>query len=246
MKRTLLGTSLWIDQKKSQAFNLDTILLADFIKIPYRTKQIADFGTGAGALMLYLSQKTQASIFGLEVQEERALWAKNNIMLNHLEDRLSVFHQDVRCHTLTQLDMVVSNPPFFKVTDQKNFNEDLEETIARHEVLLDLDSLIQAAKRALKFGGQFYMIHRPDRFAEICLTLKKHQFEIKRVRFVHPYLDEQANHVLIHAIKNGQSGLVLEPPLIIYEKPHVLTQEIEEIYGGRSYVTQSIKPKRKT
>jgi tRNA1Val (adenine37-N6)-methyltransferase len=89
-KRTLLGTNLWIEQTTRHAFNLDTILLADFIKVPYRSKLILDLGTGAGAIMLYLSQKTKAKIIGVEIQESRYLQASTILEINHLEHQLSV------------------------------------------------------------------------------------------------------------------------------------------------------------
>lgn len=238
MLRTLLGTKLWIEQKSRQAFNLDTILLADFVKVPAKSRTVADFGTGAGAIMLYLSQKTQAKIIGIEVQEERYLQAKNNIELNHLEGQLSCILEDVRKLDLKDLDVVVSNPPFFKVTENGNLNETEDDRIARHEVMLTLSELIASAAKVLKFGGHFFMIHRPDRFSEIVDEMKKNQMEIKRIRFVHPYLKSNPNHVLIEAIKNGQPGMKVEPPLILYYEKHVLTNELVDIYGGKSYVAK--------
>ncbi len=241
MLRTLLGTDLWIEQKSRQAFNLDTILLADFIKIPARSKVVADFGTGAGALILYMSKKTKAKIIGLEIQEDRYLQAVHNIELNNLTDQLSCKHQDVRSTDLKDLDVVISNPPFFKITENGNVNESEGDRIARHEVMLTLNELIESASRTLKFGGHFFMIHRPDRFAEIVEVMNRFAFEIKRIRFVHPYLNANPNHVLIEAIKNGQQGMKVEPPLILYYEKHVLTNEVVDIYGGKSYVTKRIK-----
>ena len=237
MLRTLLGSQLMIEQKGRQAFNLDTILLADFVKVPAKSKVLMDFGTGAGALLLYMSEKTKASIIGVEIQEDRYHQAVRNIKLNHLESQVSVIHQDVKKLEMKNIDCVITNPPFFKVTETSNTNESEEDTIARHEVMLTLDELILSASKCLKFGGHFYMIHRPDRFAEIISVMNKYQLEAKRIRFVHPYLDSQANHVLIHAIKNGQPGITLEKPLILYIEKHILTKEMVDIYGGRKHVT---------
>jgi tRNA1(Val) A37 N6-methylase TrmN6 len=230
-----------IEQNSKQAFNLDTILLAHFVKIPAKSKLVLDIGTGAGALMLYLSQKTRAKIIGVEIQEERFLQASSNIVLNHLEKQCSAVLSNIKTYENKNFDCIVSNPPFFKVNEKSNLNEDLEDTIARHEVELNLDELAKHASRLLKFGGKFFMIHRPDRFAEIIDVFHQYQLEIKRIRFVHPYIDEQANHVLIEAMKNGNPGVVLEPPLILYYEKHILTKELVEIYGGNTHVTKSIK-----
>jgi tRNA1(Val) A37 N6-methylase TrmN6 len=232
MLRTLLGTDLWIEQQSRQAFNLDTILLSYFTKIPVKSNVVLDIGTGAGPLILYLSQKTKAKIIGIEIQEERYLQALKNIKLNHLEDRLSCIHQDVKHVHMKDVDVIVSNPPFFKVTETSNLSENEEDTIARHEVMLTLEELITWVSKTLKYGGYFSMIHRPDRFGEIILLLEKYQLIPKRVRFVHPYLDHPAKHVLIEAMKQGSPGLVVEKPLILYIEKHVLTKEMTDIYGG--------------
>ncbi|MBU1093755.1 MAG: methyltransferase [Firmicutes bacterium] len=238
MLRTVLGTDLWIDQKSRHAFNLDTVLLADFVKVPARTKTLYDFGTGAGALILYMSKKTKAKIIGIEVQEERFKQAIHNIEINHLEQQLSCLHQDIRKAEIMDADVIISNPPFFKVSEHTSVNDNEEETIARHEVMLTLLELVEAAAKSLKFGGHFFMIHRPDRLAEIVDVFNKHHLEIKRVRFVHPYLNANPNHVLIEAIKNGQPGMKVESPLILYEDKHILTKELVDIYGGKKYATQ--------
>jgi tRNA1(Val) A37 N6-methylase TrmN6 len=237
MLRTLLGTNLWIEQNSRQAFNLDTILLANFSKVPAKSKTVVDIGTGAGALMLYLSQKTRAKIIGIEIQETRHQQAIKNIAINHLESRLSCVLSDIKDVQLKDVDYIVSNPPFFKVSEKANLNESEEEQIARHEIKLNLDDLAKHASRILKFGGRFSMIHRPDRFAEITQVFNQYQLEIKRIRFVHPYLTEEPNHVLIEAMKNGNPGMTVEPPLILYIEKHILTKEMIEIYGGIEHVT---------
>lgn len=233
MLRTLLGTDLWIDQKSSQAFNLDTVLLAHFIKVPAKSKIVLDLGTGAGALMLYLSTKTKAKIIGVEVQEDRYLQALKNVELNHLQNQLFCLNQDIKTLKMKNVDCIVSNPPFFKVTETSNINDNDDETIARHEVLINLEELVSTVSKTLKFAGHFFMIHRPNRFAELVSIMQKYQLEIKRVRFVHPYIDHKANHVLIHAIKNGQPESIIEAPLVLYKEKHIFTDEMNKINGGK-------------
>lgn len=237
MERVLLGTNLWIEQSASQAFNLDTILLANFVKIPVKSKTVLEIGAGAGALLLYLSKKTQAKIIGVEIQEQRYLQAVKNIKRNNLDNRVSCINKDIKAVNYENIDCIVSNPPFFKVNKESKLNKDQEDTIARHEVMLSLHELVLVVTKFLKFGGHFFMIHRPDRFAEIIEVFAKHKLVVKRIQFVHPYLEQKANHVLIEAIKNGQPGTVLEPPLIIYEAKHVLTKKMIDIYGGNTNVT---------
>ncbi|MBN2267955.1 MAG: methyltransferase [Acholeplasmataceae bacterium] len=237
MLRTLIGTDLWIEQTESQAFNLDTILLANFAKIPYRTKHILDIGTGVGGLMLYLSRKTKSKITGIEIQENRYLQAVRNIEINHLESQLSCVLSDVRELKFKDVDYIISNPPFFRVDEESHLSTTEEDMVARHEIKLTLEELIQKASSFLKNGGYMSLIHRPDRFEEVVKIMGNNQMVIKRIRFVHPYLHKQANHVLIEAMKNGNPGLVVEPPLILYHDKHIMTKELIQIYGGGKDVT---------
>jgi len=237
MPRKLLGTNLLIEQSKSDAFNLDTILLGSFINIPLKAKLVMDFGTGAGGLMLFLSEKTKAKIIGVEVQEDRYNQALENIKLNNLSDQVSVILKDINDLDYKNVDYIISNPPFFKVDEKSILNEEDDIKIARHELLLTLEDLIKVASKTLKDNGYFVLIHRPNRFTEILEYFNKYKLEPKEIRFIHPYQNSDANHVLISASKNGKKGLKVLKPLIIYKDKHQLTDEMIKIYGGNINVT---------
>jgi len=239
MLRTLIGTDLWIEQTESQAFNLDTILLASFAKIPYRTKQILDIGTGVGGLMLYLSQKTNAKITGIEIQANRYEQALKNIQINHLETQLSCVLSDVRALKYKDVDYIITNPPFFKVDEDSHLSMTKEDLIARHEINLTLEELIKTSASFLKNGGYIALIHRPDRFEEIARLMEKYDMVMKRIRFVHPYSHKKANHILVEAMKKGKPGLIIEPPIILYHDKHIMTKELIDLYGGEKDVTIS-------
>lgn len=75
------------------------------------------------------------------------------------------------------------------------------------------------------------MVHRPHRLAEIITALKNYKLEPKRMKLVHPFIDKDANMVLIEAVRGGKSMMKVEAPIIVYQKPGVYTQEIYDIYG---------------
>ena len=237
MKRKLIGSNLVIDQDRGHAFNLDTVLLADFVKLTYRIKHVIEIGTGNGAIALYLSEKTKAKITAIEIQSSRYQKALENVKLNHLEEQIEVVHQDYLTTNYQFVDAIICNPPFFKVHQDSLLNDDESVTIARHEIRLDLKSLLKKVSEQLKYGGKFFMIHRPERLSEIFEYSKNYQLEIKRMKFVHPYADKKANHVLIECVKQGGKELILEPPLILYKEKHVMTNEAIKILGGDFYVT---------
>lgn len=226
MLRKLIGSDKLIEQSRKSAFNLDTILLAHFLKMPRRTKTVVDVGTGNGVLMLYLADKVNGKIIGVEIQEENAKLAQKNITLNGLDKRLSVICDDIKNVELKGVDYMVCNPPFFKVSALSRKNIDPAIAIARHEINLTFEELVKAASLMLKHGGYLYFIHRPDRISEIIATLESHDLTVKRMRFVHPYVNREPNHVLIAARKYAEHGTIVEKPLILYKEKNVYTDEL--------------------
>jgi len=243
IKRDLIGTNLIINQNKTNAFNLDTVLLADFIKLNKDVKAIIDYGTGNAGLLLYLSCLTDAKMIGLEVQPELCELAQQNIVENGLDKQITIINVDINDYVKPGfVDVVVANPPFFKVNVQKRLSENPLAKIARHEVLIDLKTLIAKMSKQLNNKGVFYMIHRPERLAEITLYLSENKLAIKRLRLVHSYLNAPANHLLIEAKKMSKDGMIVEKPLILYDKPHHLSEELKKIYEGEKYVTTKFRP----
>lgn len=219
-------------------FSLDSMLLGDFATIKPDVQNIIDLGTGNAPIPLYLTLRTKAHIVGVEIQEHSFDLAKRSVSLNKLDDQITIICDDVRgiskkvgCESF---DLVLSNPPFFKCHKDSNLNKNDYKTIARHEVMLNLDELCKEAASLLKYGGLFAMVHRPDRLTDIIITLKKYGLDPKRIRFVYPKEGEEANHVLIEARKSQNTGgLICMHPLIIHNSNNTHTKEILEIYNKK-------------
>ena len=221
--------------KNFLSFSIDSILLADFVKVTPRIRNIMDFGTGFGPIPLFLSMKTKAKIVGIDIQEEACLFAKESVIYNHLEDQITIEQTDImNAHENYQtsfFDIITCNPPFFKVKDEKVLNDLETFTIARHETHLTLENMIIEAKKMLSTGGSLCFIHRVERLEEIILLLHKHHFVLKRMRYVYPKQGKKALMLLIDAKSNGNTGsMELLPPLTIYNETGEYTDEIKEIF----------------
>ena len=110
-------------------------------------------------------------------------------------------------------------------------NPYMPKAIARHEILCTLEDVIQKAAILLKPGGNFYMVHRPFRLAEIISVMVRYKLEPKRMRLVYPYVDKEPNMVLIEGCRGGKSRMTVEKPLIVYKELGKYTDEIYEVYG---------------
>jgi tRNA1(Val) A37 N6-methylase TrmN6 len=214
-------------------FSLDSTLLADFANPLSKTKQILDLGCGNGPIPLFLSLKTKAHITGVEIQEDVFDLAKRSVALNNLQDQISILHDDIKGLSKkfenSAFDLITCNPPFFKYKDSSHTNKNDYKTIARHEVLITLEEIIIEVKRLLKTKGSFCMVHRTERLEEIFYLLNKHNFAIKRLRFVYPKKGEDSYTVLVDASNNGSPGLKLLEPLYVHEN-NEYTDEIRKIF----------------
>ena len=127
--------------------------------------------------------------------------------------------------------VVTVNPPYMKINDKSLQNQDMAVTLARHEVACTLADVLDAAKYALSYGGRFYMVHRPERLADIFREMSRVGIEPKIIQMVHPFLDKEAAQVLIFGTLGGRSGMKVLPPLITYKSPGVYTDQMLAVYG---------------
>lgn len=216
-------------------FSLDSLLVANFLSVGRGVNKIMDLGTGNGAIPLFLSERTKAKITGIEIQKISADLAKRNIELNNLSEQIEIINDDMKnwrkyFKTGSQ-DAVISNPPFFKFHGNEELLNDLDQlTLARHEISITLEEIIETASFLLKDKGYFAMVHRPDRFLEILDTMRKYGIVPKKVRFCHSKIDKQAKILLVEGIKFGAEGLTVLPPLISHDSDGKYSQEVLELF----------------
>ena len=223
-----------IQNRDGFCFGMDAVLLSGFANVKPGEKAI-DLGTGTGIIPILLEAKNQGLHYtGLEIQEEVADMAARSVALNHLEDKITIVRGDIkeasRLFGAASFDVVTSNPPYMNDAHGLK-NPDLPKAISRHEVLCTLQDVANQAARLLRPGGRFYLVHRPHRLIEIITALKSAGMEPKRMKMVHPFVDKEANMVLIEAVRGGRSMIKVEAPVVVYKEPGVYTDEIYTIYG---------------
>ena len=224
-----------IQNKKWFCFGMDAVLLTNYCDIKNNSK-IVDLGTGTGIIPILLSGKRNYSkAYGLEIQPEVAEMAERSVKLNALQEKIKILNVDLK-DALQYLDTdsfdaVISNPPY-KLNNSGIINPDDKKAISRHEIKCTLEDIISTASQLLKQYGRFYMIHRPDRLADIICLLRKYRLEPKQIRFVHPKVKAKPNMILIRASKNGNPELKFDPPLYIYDDEGNYTEDVYKIYGS--------------
>ena len=225
----------WIIQDPGRfCFGMDAVLLSGFAKVKPGERAL-DLGTGTGIIPILLEAKTKGEHFtGLEIQPESADMAARSVAYNHLEEKITIVTGDIKEASASfgagSFEVITTNPPY--MIGQHGIQNDANaKTIARHEVLCDLDDILRESAKMLKQGGRFYMVHRPFRLAEIFSKMVAYHIEPKRMRLVYPFVDKEPNMVLIEGLRGGKSRLTVEKPLIVYKEPGVYMSEIYDIYG---------------
>lgn len=215
-------------------FGMDAVLLSGFARAK-KQERCLDLGCGNGIIPILMEAKTEGKHFtGLEIQPESADMAKRSVALNGLQDRIDIVEGDIKDASkifgASSFHVVTTNPPY--MTAQHGLTNLYEaKTIARHEVLCNLEDIIRESARLLIPGGRFYMVHRPFRLAEIISLMVQYRIEPKRMRLVYPYVDREPNMVLIEGLRGGKSRMTVEKPLIVYKEPGKYTDEIYDVYG---------------
>ena len=227
-----------IQKKDGLTFGTDAFLLASFIK-PRKSGRALELGAGTGIISFLLAAKDKfASICALEVQEDFALLARRNAELNGLDHKVEVICRDARDLRASdgEFDVVFSNPPYM-TTDSGKRNESDYKYIARHEVCGGISDFSAAAYRALKHGGKFYVVWRPDRLCDLICSLRDNRLEPKVMTFVCADSKSSPSMVLVSATKGGAPGMSLTAPLILHaDGDHsALSPEAQRIYDTLSF-----------
>ncbi len=220
-----------IQNKNMFCFGIDAVLLANFAKVKFKEKAV-DLCTGNGIVPILLHAKSKCeNLIGVDIIKENIELANescklNGININFINEDLKKITGVLKKHFY---DVITVNPPYMaNETGAKNIID--EKTIARHEVLCSLEDIIKSSSQLLKYGGRFYMVHRPNRLAEIFYTMKKYNIEPKVMQLVQPFKNKEANIVLIEGIKNGKPSLIVKNNLVVYEDVNVYTKEMSKIY----------------
>ena len=215
-------------------FSLDSVLLPNFVTINKKIDNVLDIGCGNAPIPLILSTKTNSKITGVEIQKDVYDLAVESVKINNKQDQINIVNSDINDYykqvETDSFDVITCNPPFFKYIETSNINKNDYKTIARHEVKLNLDQLFIVAKKLLKNNGVIAIVQRPDRFVEVVEKMKKNNIEPKRVQFVYPKKNMEANIMLIEGSKNGNPGLKILAPIYTHEENGEYTEEVKKYF----------------
>ena len=224
-----------IQNKNGFCVGIDSVILSDFAKNVKPNSNIMDLGTGTGILPILLSAKTEAKkIWGIEIQEDVANMAKRSVLLNKLEEKIEIINENIlnleSKFEKNSIDVIVTNPPY-KKKGTGVINEKESKLIARHEITASLEDFIEISSKLLKYKGEIFMVHRPERLVDILYLMRNKKIEPKNIRFVYANKESEPKLILVRGVKNAKEFLKVEKNLYIYNEDGNYSDEILKIYN---------------
>ncbi len=204
---------------KAFKFSLDSILLAEFAEIRKNENKILDLCTGNGVIPTILTWKTNKNIIGIELQKDIYDLAVLSLKENNLEDKITYICDDIKnirnYFEEESFDVILCNPPYFPYHSDSHVNQNDLKKIARHEIFIDLKSLLEIASKMLRTKGRFYLVHIPERLDEILVLARQYNLAAKEIQLIYSKDNENAVMVLISFMKDGRFGVKVRPGINI-------------------------------
>ena len=222
----IISNNFTLDLKGGFPLSTDSMLLADFVKLP-KNAAVLDLGSGCGTLGLLLcARDLSCTVTGIELSEAANAAALGNIARNDLQARLSSICADLRTMPFRpgEFQVCLSNPPYFSGGAAHSRNP-----AARGEDTCTLKDLFAAAARALQWGGDFFLVHKPERLAQICFEASAAGLEPKRLRLVRHRPDSPISLILLSCRRGGKPGLQIEE-LTLFCSNGTPTDDYRRIY----------------
>lgn len=219
----LINGKLKICTSPEHKFGTDAFLLSDFAQVR-RKDRCVDLGTGCGIIPLLWFREMEAApqvAYGVDIQPQAIQQMKHTVEACQLQDRLIPVEGDLKDLSpqlpADSFTLVTCNPPY-KATNTGILNEADAHSIARHEILCNIDDVCRASARLLKFGGRLCICQRPERLLDTLEAMRKYKIEPKRLRFVQKKGDTAPWLFLVEGKKGSASYLKVEAPFLIQQK----------------------------
>jgi len=217
-------------QTKSSCFPLstDSMLLSGFAALP-RDARILDLGAGCGTLGLLLcASDDRCRVTGIEIDPAAHEAALENIRRNRLDPRMESICADIRTipslFSAGSFDCCISNPPYFTGGPASE-----AVPLARRDDCCSPEELFEAAAWALKYGGTFFLVHKPERLAQLCGIACACKLEPKRLQLIRHRPDKPVSLILLACRKGAKPGLQWEE-LCLFDKEGQPTPQYRKIY----------------
>ena len=218
--------------RKGYRFSVDSVALSAFVRAS-PGELLVDLGTGCGVIPLLVAHRVPGlSAVGVEIQEELAAIAEQNVRENRMEDRISVVRADFTAWPVPGIprraDLACANPPYRPV-GRGIVNPHSQKAIARHEIAATLSDVARTAAKLLPPRGPLFLVIPAGRLVDLFAALRENRLEPRRLRLIHARPAVPARLALVEAVRNAAPRLAVDPPLILHGPDGEYTPETRDM-----------------
>ena len=190
------------------------------------SQRILDIGCGSGLIAIMAAQRCNATITGIEIEQNAANQATRNVNNSPWNNRIEIINCDILQYSpQEQFDTIVSNPPYF-VNSLKC--DEMSRTLARHSDTLNCKSFFKKAASLLTARGKISIIIPTDILEEWKDAATLSGFSLLRATFVKTTPRKTPKRVLAEFIRAYTCNTHTEI-LILEDEPGVYSKAAQEI-----------------
>jgi len=215
-------------------FSIDAVILSH-LACPAAGETVLDLGTGCGVIPIMLAfRHPDLRVIGVEIQSTLSSLARENAAANRMSDRIRIVEKDMAQLSVADIggpvDLVVSNPPY-RQRGSGRINADSQRAVARHELSVDLETVLLTARRMLTPSGRFSIIYPSVRTVDLVAAMRSTGLEPKTLTMIHSKPASSARLVAMTGVNGGRPGLEVGPPLYLYNQDGTYTREVEVMFS---------------
>ena len=197
------------------SYGTDAVLLSKFVLSSFKSmknKKMCDLCSGTGIIPLIICDANKdIEAFGVEINSDACNIAQMSAEASGLSGRYTQICTDLKdirsVFDSESFDFVTCNPPYMTATSGFMCERDYK-TIARHEILCNIDDVFKAAFYLLRTGGSIFVVYRSDRLSSLFKAASDNRFEIKEmISFVSGDLPAKSKLIVCKASKDASEGL---------------------------------------
>jgi tRNA1Val (adenine37-N6)-methyltransferase len=220
-------------KKKGYRYSLDAYLLGAFVEEDPGAL-VMEIGSGSGVVSILLAAEKGLCMRAVEIQEDLAEMSLRSVRRNGLQDKVEIVCADIRHFTGPRVEAIVTNPPYRPLRTGR-VNPSSQKAGARHEITLDLDTLMKSCRRLLKPGGRLYIVYPAWRLVDLFCSMRTAGIEPKRLRLAYTAQDRTSEICLVCGTRGGGRELAVERPLFIFEEQGGYHREMKAVFRDLSF-----------
>ncbi len=152
------------------------------------SKRILDIGTGSGCIILsILMERKKCYGVGLDISKKAINLAKYNAKIQQIKNRIKFYNSDIDNFYRGKYDLIVSNPPYIKLFEINDLDDDIKSHEPRDALNGGIDGfskirlIIEKSSILIRKNGKLFLEVGDNQAMKALKILKSNRFYVNKV-----------------------------------------------------------------